>query len=192
MSLPARVGLQLPDWVHQAVEGGRACPTDADKVSLAITLAARNVAEGTGGPFGAVLFGPDDRVVAAGVNVVLPQSTSLAHAENMAYMLAQQALGRARINLDAAGRPCGPYTLATSAQPCCQCYGATLWAGIDRLLIGASAEDVHELTEFDEGPLPADWTGELARRDIAVLRDIERERAREALAAYGRAGGRRY
>src|SRR5690606_6498108 len=92
MTLPPRVVLQLPDWVHQAVAAGDACPSDADKVSLAISLAARNVAEGTGGPFGAVLFGPDDRVVAAGVNVVLPQSTSLAHAENMAYMLAQQAL----------------------------------------------------------------------------------------------------
>ena len=192
MTLPSRVGLALPDWVQQVVAGGRAFPADADKVSLAVALAARNVAEGTGGPFGAVLFGPDDRVVAAGVNVVLPQSTSLAHAENMAYMLAQQALGRARINIDAAGNHCGPYTLATSAQPCCQCYGATVWAGIDRLLIGASAGDVHELTEFDEGPLPADWTGELARRGIEVVRGIERERAREALAAYARAGGRRY
>src|SRR5690606_25123574 len=99
---------------------------------------------------------------------------------------------RARLNLDDAGRPCGPYTLATSAQPCCQCYGATIWAGIDRLLIGARAEDVHALTEFDEGPLPADWPGELARRGIEVVRDIEREAARGVLAAYGRAGGRRY
>ena len=192
MSLPASVGLRLPDWVHGAVDRERACPGDGDKVALAIALAARNIDEATGGPFGAVLFGPDDRVVAAGVNVVLPQTTSLAHAENMAYMLAQQALGRARINLDAEGRACGPYTLATSAQPCCQCYGATVWAGVDRLLIGARAEDVHELTEFDEGPLPADWTGELARRGIEVVRDIARDDARAVLAAYGHGGGRRY
>ena len=191
-TLPTGVALRLPAWVEGLLDRGRAYATDADKVALAIALAGRNVAEGTGGPFGAVLFGPDDRVVAAGVNVVLPQSTSLAHAENFTYMLAQQALGRARINLDEAGRPCGPYTLATSAQPCCQCYGATVWAGVDRLLIGARAEDVHELTEFDEGPLPADWPGELARRGIEVVRDIAREQAREVLAAYGRAGGQRY
>src|SRR3546814_1748117 len=79
----------------------------------------------------------------------------------MAYMLAQQRLQRARLNRDDAGNPDGRYTLATSAQPCCQCYGATIWAGIDRLLIGARAQDVMELTEFDEGPLPADWVGEL-------------------------------
>ena len=192
MSLPASVGLRLPDWVHGAVDREREYPGDGDKVALAIALAARNIDQATGGPFGAVLFGPDNRVVAAGVNVVLPQSTSLAHAENMAYMLAQQSLGRARINLDAEGRACGPYTLATSAQPCCQCYGATVWAGVDRLLIGARAEDVHELTEFDEGPLPADWTGELARRGIEVVRDIARDDARAVLAAYGRGGGRRY
>src|SRR5690606_3462188 len=141
MSLPARVNLRLPDWVHDAAGRDRAYAGNADKVALAIGLAARNIAEGTGGPFGAVLFGPDDRIVAAAVNVVVPQATSLAHAENMAYMLAQQSLGRARINLDADGRACGPYTLATSAQPCCQCFGATVWAGVDRLLIGARAED---------------------------------------------------
>lgn len=191
-NLPARVGLQLPAWVERELDHDRAYSSDADKVALAIALARRNVDEATGGPFGAVLFGPDDRVVAAGVNVVLPQSTSLAHAENMAYMLAQQALGRPRINLDDQGRPCGPYTLATSAQPCCQCYGATVWAGIDRLLIGASADDVHELTEFDEGPLPADWPGELARRGIEVVRDIARDQARAVFVAYARAGGRRY
>ena len=59
---------------------------------------ARNVAEGTGGPFGAVLFGPDHRVLAAAVNRVVPHATSLAHAENMAYMLAQQRLHTPRLN----------------------------------------------------------------------------------------------
>ena len=80
----------------------------------------------------------------------------------------------------------------TSSQPCCQCYGATVWAGIDRLLIGARSEDVMELTEFDEGPLPADWIGELERRRIAVTRDLLRDQARAVLRAYGEGGGERY
>ena len=82
----------------------------------------------------------------------------------------------------------GHYTLATSAQPCSQCYGATFWAGIDTLLIGARGEDVEELTNFDEGPLPTDWAGELERRGIAVRRDILREEACSVLAAYGARG----
>jgi tRNA(Arg) A34 adenosine deaminase TadA len=98
-------------------------------------------------------------------------------------MVAQQRLSRHRLNADG-----GHYVLATSAQPCCQCYGASVWAGLDALLIGARSEDVEELTEFDEGPLPADWIGELERRGIAVRRDILRKQARVVLADYGAAG----
>ena len=66
------------------------------------------------------------------------------------------------------------------------------WAGIDRLLIGARSEDVMALTEFDEGPLPADWAGELERRGIAVARDLLREQACDVLRAYGEQGGSFY
>ncbi len=190
--LYAQVHLTLPVWVHDAVDATRAYATDAEKVSLAIALARGNIEAATGGPFGAVVFGPDERIVAAAVNVVLPQSCSVAHAENMAYMLAQQRLQRARLNTNDAGEHDGRYTLATSAQPCCQCYGATVWAGVDRLLIGARAEDVMRLTEFDEGPLPADWVGELEKRGIEVVRDIERDAACAVLADYGTQGGKRY
>lgn len=190
--LLAQVHLTLPVWVHDAVDASRTYASDADKVALAIALSRGNVEHGSGGPFGAVVFGPDDRIVAVGVNRVLPQTCSVAHAEMMAYMLAQQRTQRARLNLDDAGRAVGPITLATSSQPCCQCYGATIWAGIDRLLIGARAEDVMALTPFDEGPLPADWIGELEKRGIAVTRDLERATACDVLRAYGQDGGRRY
>jgi tRNA(Arg) A34 adenosine deaminase TadA len=190
--LYAQVHLTLPAWVHDTVDTSRTYATDADKVSLAIALSRHNVDAASGGPFGAAVFGADDRIVAVGVNRVLPHSCSVAHAEMMAYMLAQQRTQRARLNRDADDAPVGPITLATSSQPCCQCYGATIWAGIDRLLIGARAEDVMALTEFDEGPLPADWIGELEKRGIAVTRDIERDAACEILRAYGSSGGGKY
>ncbi|MCM2335710.1 MAG: nucleoside deaminase [Pseudomonas sp.] len=190
--LYAQVHLTLPAWVHEHVDTAQAHVGDAAKVALAIELSRRNFEARTGGPFGAAVFGPDDRIVAVGVNRVLPHACSLAHAETMAYMLAQQRTQRARLNRDADDRPIGPYTLATSSQPCCQCYGATVWAGVDRLLIGARSEDVEALTEFDEGPLPADWVGELERRGIAVVRDLHRDAARAVLRAYGESGGERY
>ena len=183
MMLPLQLHLTLPVWVHE-LQLEATHPGDEAKVALAIELARRNVDARTGGPFGAAVFNADDRVLAIGVNRVLEQSCSAAHAEMMAYMLAQQRLQRSRLNED--GRP---VTLATSAQPCCQCYGATFWAGIDRLLVGARSEDVMALTEFDEGPLPADWSGELARRGIEVVRDLHREEARDVLRAYGEHGG---
>lgn len=191
--LPARVRLELPDWAGDAIDAGRRYPGDADKVALAIALSRRNIEAASGGPFGAAVFGPDDRLVAVGVNRVLPLACSVAHAETMAIMLAQQRSGRSRLNRDeATGAHLGAYTLATSAQPCCQCYGASFWAGIDRLLIGARSEDVMALTEFDEGPLPADWVGELERRGIAVVRDLHREAACAVLRDYGALGGSFY
>lgn len=190
--LRAQVRLSLPEWVHEFVDQADACVSDGDKVAFAIELSRRNIHAQTGGPFGAAVYGPDDHLVAVGVNRVLPQSTSVAHAEMMAYLLAQQGMGRARLNERADGSHFGPYTLATSAQPCCQCYGATIWAGIDRLLIGARSEDVESLTEFDEGPLPQDWIGELGKRGIAVVRDLHRDTARAVLSEYGSHGGKRY
>ena len=191
--LYAQVHLTLPAWVHDAVDASRAYPFDAEKVALAIALSKHNIEAGTGGPFGAAVFGPDDRIIAIGVNRVVPHACSVAHAEMMAYMLAQGRTQRLRLNRDADDdSPIGPITLATSSQPCCQCYGATVWAGIDRLLIGARSEDVESLTEFDEGPLPADWIGALNQRGIDIVRDVEREAACAVLRAYGELGGQRY
>jgi tRNA(Arg) A34 adenosine deaminase TadA len=101
----------------------------------------------------------------------------------MAFATSQQRVQQFRLNAER-----GPITLATSSQPCCMCYGASVWAGIDRLLIGARAEDVESLAGFDEGPLPADWQGELVKRGITVVTDLRRDEACAVLAEYGRAG----
>jgi tRNA(Arg) A34 adenosine deaminase TadA len=184
--LPLQIHLTLTPWIGEVADESRRYLTDEERVGLAIELSKQNVERSHGGPFGAAVFNEAGRLISVGVNRVVPQTCSVAHAEMMAYMIAQQRLAAFRLN--ALG---DRFTLATSAQPCCQCYGATIWAGIDALLIGARAEDVEELTEFDEGPLPADWIGELQRRNITVRRDILREQARSVLAAYG-AGGASY
>ena len=179
--------LSLPAWIDDEVDRSRAYIDDEARVDLVIRLARRNVIEGSGGPFGAAVLDSTGRVVAAGVNRVLPASCSIAHADMMAFIAAQSHLQRHRLNEDG-----HRYTLATSAQPCCQCYGACVWAGIDELLIGARSEDVMELSEFDEGPLPTDWIGELEKRGIAVRRDILRTQARDVFTLYAQHGGRAY
>ena len=185
--LYAQTHLTLPAWVHSEVDAQRRYEDDEAKVALAIQLSHRNVEHGSGGPFGAAVFDAAGRLLSVGVNRVVPQTCSVAHAEMMAYMTAQSRTQRARLNEDGER-----YVLATSAQPCCMCYGATFWAGIDELLIGATAADVMELTEFDEGPLPADWAGELQRRGIAVRQGILRDAAREVLRIYSQGGGKHY
>src|SRR3546814_12885708 len=101
--LYAQIHLTLPAWVHEAVDSDRRYPDDAGKVDLAIELSRRNIEARSGGPFGAAVFGPAGRIIAVGVNRVLPHSCSLAHAETMAVMLAQhrtqigRASGRERV-----------------------------------------------------------------------------------------------
>jgi tRNA(Arg) A34 adenosine deaminase TadA len=176
--LLGQLHLTLPVWVHD-IPDRAIYASDDDKMALAILLARNNIEACSGGPFGAAVFDDSGRLIAVGVNRVLQQNCSVAHAETMACMLAQQRLQRSRLNEDG-----GRITLATSAQPCCQCYGAMFWAGIDRLLIGARSEDVMTLTDFDEGPLPDDWAGELERRGIAVVRDLQRDAACTVLRTY--------
>ena len=181
------IRLVLPAWIDDEVDASRRYIDDESRVGLAIRLARRNIVERSGGPFGAAIFDGDGRVVAAAVNIVLPQNCSAAHAEIMAFAAAQARLRRARLNEDGAR-----YSLATSAQPCSMCYGASFWAGIDEILIGARTEDVMELSEFDEGPMPTDWIGELGKRGITVRRDILRDEARAVFELYSRADGRLY
>lgn len=181
--LYAQIHLTLPAWVHEAVDADRVYADADSRVALAIDLSRHNIDHASGGPFGAAVFDDAGRLLGIGVNRVLASQCSSAHAEILALSSAQQRLQRYRLNED--GRR---ITLATSSQPCAMCYGALIWAGIDELLIGANSDDVQKLAGFDEGPLPADWIGELERRGIRVQRDLRREQACLVLRDYGESG----
>lgn len=181
--LYAQVHLTLPAWVHGEIAADAAYTDDASRMALAVRLSALNVRERTGGPFGAALFTGEGRLLGVGVNRVIPSNCSVAHAEMMAFATAQQRLQQFRLNQSGQR-----VILATSSQPCAMCYGASFWAGIDEILIGARADDVQTLAGFDEGPLPADWDGEWEKRGIAVKRDLLRDEACAVLKQYGESG----
>lgn len=154
-----------------------------DRMALAIALAAENVRQGTGGPFGALVYDLRGRqLVSAGVNLVLESNSSLAHGEIVALMLAQEQMQNHDLGA------LSELELATSAQPCIQCYGALFWSGIKSILIGARGEDVEALVGFDEGPLPADWVVQWEKRGIRTRRDLLRPQACRVLESY-RDGG---
>ena len=163
------IAIALPAWAASVD------PPAGDRMDWVVGLAARNVAEATGGPFAAAVFCGDE-LVSIGLNVVLAASASVAHAEVMALTAAQQRCGSARL-------PAG-HALWTSAQPCAMCFGAVLWSGVAELVTAARGEDVEALAGFDEGPLPEDWVHELERRGIAVRRDVGRDGARTVLESY--------
>jgi len=191
--LKSNVTLTLPDWIDSEVGDALVCSTDDEQMELAVRLAERNVAERTGGPFGAAVFEIEGGALAAvGVNRVVPLSCSVAHAEAMAIMLAQQTFQ----TYDLAASDLPPLRLVTSAQPCLQCFGMIWWSGVREVLIGATAEDVERLTGFSEGALPEEWVKRFANRvgfpAVRVTEGLLRERALEPLIEYRKRNGAIY
>ena len=173
--------ITIPDFVANVVDRAGICDNDDSRMQLAIQLAHANIEHG-GGPFGAVVFSGTN-VLAAGVNLVLDVGYSIAHAEIVALTHAQHRL-RHIVNP-------GPLTLVTSTEPCCQCFGAVVWSGIERLVCGAISADA-EAIGFDEGPKPSAWVAELQRRGIQVTERVCRDAARGVLEEYKRRGGTIY
>jgi tRNA(Arg) A34 adenosine deaminase TadA len=179
------VNLSLPDWVKPFLEKNNSSfPSIEERMDFVVTLSRQNVKHATGGPFGAAVFNPDGRLIAPGVNMVLSANCSVLHAETVALILAQKALGR----YDIGDNGKSSYDLVASTQPCVMCFGAVIWSGIRRLICGARGEDARHIG-FDEGPRLPNWVAELNCRGIDVLRDVRREEASRVLREYVTAGG---
>jgi len=175
--------VEIPAWVDETVESfGAPLVSDEARMALTVRLSHENVLRG-GGPFGGTVFA-EDRLLAAGVNLVLGSGFSIAHAEIVALMRAQATLGEASLSPP-------PLTLFASTEPCCQCFGALVWAGVRRLVCGANTADA-EAVGFDEGPKPAAWTRVLEQRGITVTEGVLRGDAQAVLADYAARGGRIY
>lgn len=183
MTFPS-IELSLPAWVEEVVDDTtKRFATAEQRMRLAIALAQRSSEEG-GGPFGAAVFEIETgRLVAPGVNLVVPAHCSAAHAEVVALSIAQKVLG----SFDLGADPLPAHQLVTSTEPCAQCFGATLWSGVRRLVCGARGEDATQIG-FDEGPKPDNWVQELKQRGIAVHRDLLRPQAAQVLKDYAQRG----
>jgi tRNA(Arg) A34 adenosine deaminase TadA len=172
--------IDLPDWIDELCPTGHVYPDLTDRMGLAIDLARRNVAAGTGGPFGAGVFDPaSGEVVAVGVNMVVPGRAAILHAETIALGLAGQVHGTFDLN---------GLELVSSVEPCAMCLGAVPWSGVSRLVCGARHEDAGAIG-FDEGDKPDEWQLGLVNRGIEVVLDVRRTEAIAVLTAYVEAGG---
>jgi tRNA(Arg) A34 adenosine deaminase TadA len=186
MDLPRNVTFELPSWLLQECDLSTPRRDDEAKMQLAVELARRNVEHG-GGPFGAVVFELETgAIVAPGVNLVVPQSSSLLHAEIVALMFAQ-----ARLKTFTLAAASSSYELVTSSEPCVQCLGACHWAGLSRLVCGAPVAAA-EAAGFDEGPRAHDWKEQLAARGTPVVVGVLAAQAGSVLDDYAAQGGFRY
>ncbi len=177
----------LPKWVAD-LDPPALFQAQSARMAFVIDLARRNVAEGSGGPFGAAVFERDSgRLVAFAANHVVGSACALAHAEMLALGIAQQRLGS--FDLGADGLPA--HELVTSSEPCLMCQGAALWSGVRRVVFAARDEDVRQVG-FDEGPKHPAWADELRARGIEVIGDVLREEAVAVLRDYAARGGHIY
>ncbi|WP_458248039.1 nucleoside deaminase [Streptomyces sp. MAI_2237] len=172
----------LPAWIDEELADVPAVlPGREERMRLVHRLADRNWRAGDGGPFAALVAERDTgRIVSVGVNVVLACGVSSAHAEVLALGLAQRATG----SWDLGGEGLPAHELVVNWRPCVQCYGATLWSGVRRLVIAGAGPELEELTTFDEGPLRTDWAEQFEERGIEVVGDVLREEALTVFRAY--------
>ncbi|HUS19122.1 MAG TPA: nucleoside deaminase [Terriglobales bacterium] len=117
----------------------------------AIELSLRNVREGKGGPFAAVIV-KNGKVIARGQNQVTSTNDPTAHAEVVAIREACKVLGTFQLT---------GCDIFTSCEPCPMCLAAIYWARPARVFFGNTKEDAaaagfDDSLIYDEIGLPRD------------------------------------
>ena len=174
--------LSLPEWIDDFLKQYQfPLVSNEERMRFVLKLTLQNIEKTTGGPFGAAVFERESgQLVSVGVNVVLKQGCSAAHAEMMAIMLAQQELGTHDLGI--ADLP--EFQLVTSGKMCAMCLGSVVWSGVREVLASAQPEDVENIVGFDEGPAPADYDQQLEKRGISIIPSFLREEGCEVLQRY--------
>ena len=185
-----QLNLSLPDWINSFLnEYPKIIPEDEKQMRFVLSLTERNIREETGGPFGSAVFERDSgKLVSVGVNVVVRQNCSAAHAEMMALMLAQKELG----HFDLGAERFPEHRLVTSGKMCAMCLGNVCWSGVCEVLSSAEPEDVEKIVGFDEGPTPPDYNAQLECRGIKIVPELLRREGRAVLQLYVDLGGKVY
>ncbi|QDS88397.1 Guanine deaminase [Rosistilla ulvae] len=184
------LNFSMPDWAVQQIAAEPShFPDLSSRMELVIGYARRNFRHATGGPFAAGVFEKESgRLVAIGLNRVVPCHASIAHAEMIAISLAQQTLG----TYDLGGADLPEHQLVVNGRPCAMCFGAIPWSGIRSVAIAASGEQIESITGFDEGPIHPHWQHELRRRGIEVIEEVMADKACQMFRDFVAAGGEIY
>jgi tRNA(Arg) A34 adenosine deaminase TadA len=108
---------------------------DLERMSALAAFTARTLNTAAPRPFGAsIVDSRSGKLLLRALNAVKQEFDPSAHAEVRAIRLATRRLKK----ISLAG-----YTLYSTCEPCPMCMGAALWAGLDRVVYGASIEDAN-------------------------------------------------
>jgi len=145
----------------------------------AIELSRKNIRDGKGGPFAAVVV-KDGKVIARGTNLVTSTNDPTAHAEVVAIREACRALATFQLT------GCDIYT---SCEPCPMCLGAIYWARPERIFyanthIDAAGIGFDDFFIYKEIALPIDGRRipmEQMMRDEALVAFREWQKAQDKI-----------
>ena len=130
----------------------------------AIELAKKNLKNGEGGPFGAVVV-KDGKIVGRGYNKVVSTNDPSAHAEVNAIRDACKNLNTFHLE------GCEIYT---SCEPCPMCLGTIYWSHIDKIYYAADRN--HATTAgFDDSFIYDEINLDPAKRNIPSVKLLEQE-----------------
>ena len=132
---------------------------DVAHMTALTAFTARSMQTENPRPFGAaIVHTSSGRVLLRALNAVKQQCDPSAHAEVRAIRLATRRLKK----LSLAG-----YTLYTTCEPCPMCMSTALWAGLDRVVYGATIADANR--HCNQIQIPA--TEVAARSDMQCVVD---------------------
>ena len=103
--------------------------------------ADNGIANGDGGPFGAVIIDKEGNIISNGNNQVLKQKDPTAHAEIVAIREACKKLNTYDLS---------ECILYTSCEPCPMCLSAIIWANIKNVYYACTKEDAAEVGFRDD------------------------------------------
>ncbi len=134
---------------------------------LAATAAKDGMADGRGGPFGAVIA-QDGVVIAAAANRVVRDKDPTAHAEICAIREACRIRGTHVL--------AGCEIFAT-CEPCPMCLSAIYWSRIDRIYFASTREDAARIG-FDDAAVYEEVAAPMSQRRIEIIQIKSDESAR--------------
>lgn len=138
----------------------------------AIELSLRNMRQGAGGPFGAVIV-KDGQIIGRGWNKVTSKNDPTAHAEVEAI---REACGNMR-NFDLSGAE-----IYTSCEPCPMCLAAIYWARIEKIYYANTRKDAADI-DFDDDFIYQEIPKSLTDRKIPMI-NLDRDEAQKAFAEW--------
>ncbi len=144
-------------------------------MARAIELARENVANGSGGPFGAVIT-RNGKIIAEASNQVTVINDPTAHAEIIAIRAACKKLGSFSLE------GCEIYA---TCEPCPMCLGAIYWAKISKVYFAASRK-VAESAGFKDAMIYREMSKPAEERKLSFIHMPDNE-AVEALIAWKKA-----